>query len=100
MRLLKRLNDIDYKMVGLKVLENCIERRSVNFSFESSSDDMTFLKNKGENTEVSEKIDAEKKLMPEIISYNSAFAFSSRVRDRLHDMKDQMKKSLLRLCHQ
>ena len=63
MRLLKKLDVIDYKIVGLKVLENIIDQCPANFFFELSSDDMIFLKNKGDNTEdLNEKIDDEIKI--------------------------------------
>jgi len=97
MRLLKRLKVVDYNNVGLKVLEHFVEQRSSNFSSELSSADITFMKNKGENTKVNEKIDVEKKFMPKIMPYNSAFVFLSRVRDKFHGMKGQTKKYVVPL---
>ena len=92
LRLMKKLKVKDYKMVGLKVLENFVEECKSNFSFKLSTDDMTFLRIHEHLTEdLKGKIDAEKKLMPKIMSYNSAFAFLSRVRDRFDVIEDETK---------
>ena len=50
-KVVEKVKVIDYKMIGLKVLEDLVQQRSSNFSIELSSGNVTFLKNKGDNTE-------------------------------------------------
>jgi len=75
-RLLKKLKVVNYKMVGLKVLQSLVKERQPNFSFKLSSDGMTFLRMRVNLTEdLNKNIEDEITHMPEMASYNSAFAF-------------------------